>query len=110
MLPSMLQAPAVYEAREAVDFRKSIDGLALWGGDLNLLPSAGQGNADYKRFPCIFCPVLCLHSAKLMHARYQLLKINAVARSRFITTPGRRLIRWILLSTALTQLDNQTID
>ena len=30
MLPSLWQAPAVYVAREPVDFRKSIDGLALW--------------------------------------------------------------------------------
>jgi transposase len=30
MLPSLLQASAVYVAREPVDFRKSIDGLALW--------------------------------------------------------------------------------
>ena len=30
MLPPLLQATAVYVAREPVDFRKSIDGLALW--------------------------------------------------------------------------------
>lgn len=30
MLPSLLSAQAVYVAREAVDMRKSIDGLALW--------------------------------------------------------------------------------
>lgn len=30
MLPSLLNATAVYVAREPVDFRKSIDGLALW--------------------------------------------------------------------------------
>lgn len=30
MLASLLNAPAVYVAQEAVDMRKSIDGLALW--------------------------------------------------------------------------------
>lgn len=43
MLPSLLNATAVYVVREAVDMRKSIDGLALWvESSLEVSPLSGS--------------------------------------------------------------------
>ena len=50
MLWSLLNAQAVYVAREAVDRRKSIDGLALWvETSLPVLPLSGSVFVFFKR-------------------------------------------------------------
>ena len=43
MLPSLMNATAVYVAREPLDMRKSIDGLALWvESSLSVSPLSGS--------------------------------------------------------------------